>query len=162
VISPGIVTVSGRGEEPPVYVLKKVVPSGLYYNITLSIINPLERSVRIYVEDYIEGMSEISFDEADFYVNTVRPPALITKIAEIGPNVVEEFFYQVRTLDLALLEEPFVICDHHTEVEMHIVMPHDNRMAVFTYFPVEYIFFCIFVIFFASYLYLKYKKSRRI
>lgn len=160
VISPGVVTISGKGEEPPVYVIKEVVPFDNYYNITLSIINPLERNVRIYVEDYIDGMSEISFDEDDFYVNTVSPPALITKLAEINSDTVIEFGYVVGSLDFEKLDEPFVICDHETEVEMHVVLPHDNMMAFFTYFPIEYVLFGMCVLFFGMYFYIKYKKNK--
>jgi hypothetical protein len=151
-MSSGYVNI-GEGEgEPPVYVIKQLEQMDEYYNITINIINSLSRPVRMYVEDYITGMQQISYEDDMFEVSSVYPPSLIFNVQEVKANEVRTFNYLVKELELEKVEEPFVITDEKTIVELQIVNPTRTRLFFFESFPIEYLFFTIFVITFVSWV----------
>jgi hypothetical protein len=160
VITPGYITIGGRLDEPPIYVIKRIEPKEGYYNISISIMNSLNRDARLYVEDYITGMREIAFDENNFYVNTIPPPAMILNMSVIKANEIRIFSYTASDLDIEEVQKPFVITDENVYVELQIVNTPKTSIAFFSKFSLEYLFFILFAVF-VILGYLNYSKKKR-
>jgi hypothetical protein len=128
-------------DEAPIYVTKNVFWNSELsrYDIEIQIINSLDRNIRIYLEDYLTGMSGIVLNGDNLDYDKTYPPSIIMSDYILSANEIRVLKYSVNNLNLEKITKPFVMTDEDVIDDLIIYSPIKTNVVLFSKITYEYI-----------------------